>query len=96
LTREREREKCNAERECNGEWDNVIDSAVMHQRARVTELEWERGRKRKYFYLNFLSYFLMSLQEKSVTFSILCSMRLCHPPDGSASPKYKLLYFKPP
>jgi hypothetical protein len=23
-------------------------------------------------------------------------MRLCHPPDGSARPKYKLLCFKPP
>jgi hypothetical protein len=26
----------------------------------------------------------------------LLSMRLCHPPDGSTSPKYKLLCFKPP
>jgi hypothetical protein len=24
------------------------------------------------------------------------TMRLCHPPDGSTSPKYKLLCFKPP
>jgi hypothetical protein len=24
------------------------------------------------------------------------AMRLCHPPDGSTSPKYKLLCFKPP
>jgi hypothetical protein len=23
-------------------------------------------------------------------------VRLCHPPDGSTSPKYKLLCFKPP
>jgi hypothetical protein len=34
--------------------------------------------------------------------SLLCdkkkvhTMRLCHPPDGSTSPKYKLLHFKPP
>ncbi len=26
----------------------------------------------------------------------LGAMRLCHPPDGSTSPKHKLLCFKPP
>jgi hypothetical protein len=26
----------------------------------------------------------------------VCSMGLCHPLDGSSSPKYKLLCFKPP
>jgi len=31
-----------------------------------------------------------------ITTSLLITMRLCHPPDGSISPKYKLLCFKPP
>jgi hypothetical protein len=30
------------------------------------------------------------------TFNSASSVRLCHPPDGSTNPKYKLLCFKPP
>jgi hypothetical protein len=35
-------------------------------------------------------------QLKTVAFLHWCLMRLCHPPDGSTSPKYKLLHFKQP
>jgi hypothetical protein len=32
----------------------------------------------------------------AVTAIASVTMRLCHPPNGSTSPKYKLLGFKPP
>jgi hypothetical protein len=38
---------------------------------------------------------IIELQDlKGGKFGILGGMRLCHPQDGSTSPKYKLLFFK--
>jgi hypothetical protein len=39
---------------------------------------------------------LAYLKIGSLKYSTQGSMRLCHSPDGSTSPKYKLLCFKPP
>jgi hypothetical protein len=42
-----------------------------------------------------LSFFLQVSCSTRVS-TLTAGMRLCHPPDGSTSPKYKLLCFKPP